>query len=181
MSSIEDRNYFGDSRVRFRAPRHAGWKLDEKRQVAIVPLPELEELEDDGRGEDAEFAAERDEGIAPEDRDDSDGPRACAGEIEIPFRWVVCGACDGRGRHVDPAIDAGGLSREDFDEDPDFAEGYFAGRYDVTCGECSGRRVVPELTPRTTAQRDALRALDVQEEDDAAYERECRAERMMGA
>jgi hypothetical protein len=173
--TIEDRNYYGDRRVRFRAPRHEGWTLDEKRQVAIVPLPELE---DDGRGEDAEFASERDEGIAPEDRDEESYQRTT---IEIPFAWAVCGICQGRGRHVNPAIDAGGLSREDFDEDPDFAEGYFSGRYDVTCSECNGRRVVPELTPRTEAERDAIRALDAQEEDDAAYERECRAERMMGA
>ena len=60
--------------------------------------------------------------------------------------WEVCGTCEGRGKHVNPSIDAHGLTREDFDEDPDFAESYFRGDYDMPCNECHGRRVVPVPT-----------------------------------
>jgi hypothetical protein len=43
---------------------------------------------------------------------------------------------------VNPSIDSHGLSREDFDQDPDFEEDYFSGVYDVPCYVCSGARVV---------------------------------------
>lgn len=58
--------------------------------------------------------------------------------------WKLCPLCDGRGRHVNPSIDAQGLTADDFAEDPDFAEDYSRGTYDVTCRQCNGRRVVPE-------------------------------------
>lgn len=47
--------------------------------------------------------------------------------------------------HVYPSIDCGGLSREDFDEDPEFEEGYFSGQYDVACNACGGRTTVREV------------------------------------
>jgi hypothetical protein len=57
--------------------------------------------------------------------------------------WAVCPTCEGEGKHVNPSIDSHGISREEFDEDPDFEEAYFSGAYDVTCVECKGQRVVP--------------------------------------
>lgn len=63
-------------------------------------------------------------------------------EIEVRFKFEVCGTCNGKGSHVNPSIDAHGIGREEFDEDPDFEEAYFAGRYDVACAECGGKRVV---------------------------------------
>lgn len=102
-------------------------------------------------------------------------------EHAIPFEWVVCSLCGGKGSHVNPSIDCGGLSQEDLDDDPDFRESYYSGGHDVTCNECSGRRVVPELQPRTTEQRAAVRALEDRKQEDAVYKRECRAERAMGA
>lgn len=64
-------------------------------------------------------------------------------EIELPARYEVCDTCDGRGSHTNSSIDRQGLTAEDFAEDPDFAEDYFRGRYDVPCAECHGKRVVP--------------------------------------
>lgn len=61
----------------------------------------------------------------------------------VRIRMDVCPLCEGRGKHVNPSIDAHGLSREDFDEDPDFAESYFRGDYDVPCNLCRGANVVP--------------------------------------
>ena len=63
----------------------------------------------------------------------------------IAARYVVCDNCRGKGTTVNPSVDGHGLSREDLDEDPDFAEDYFAGVYDVTCPECNGLRVVLEV------------------------------------
>lgn len=54
------------------------------------------------------------------------------------YHWAICDRCSGEGKHVNPNVDGHGLSREDFDEDPDFEEAYFAGLYDVSCSECGG-------------------------------------------
>ena len=63
-------------------------------------------------------------------------------EHELPTKFEVCGRCSGKGTHVNEAIDGNGISREEFDEDPDFAESYFRGDYDVACTACKGLRVV---------------------------------------
>lgn len=59
-------------------------------------------------------------------------------------KWIVCPVCEGEGKTVNPNIDAHGLSAADFAEDPDFAEEYMSGTYDITCGGCNGLRVVTE-------------------------------------
>ena len=61
--------------------------------------------------------------------------------------YEVCGCCGGRGSVVDPNIDCGGITPDEFADDPDFEEAYFNGRYDIPCPECRGLRVVrhPEL------------------------------------
>lgn len=74
-------------------------------------------------------------------------------EYEVPILWEVCPTCGGRGQYVNPDIDSHGLAREDFDDDPDFAEGYFAGRYDVQCRECGGEKVVPTPDPASPLGR----------------------------
>ena len=63
-------------------------------------------------------------------------------EIEFPAYNVVCWKCKGKGKHVNPAVDGNGLSREDLDEDPDFRDGYFSGSFDITCTECKGKNVL---------------------------------------
>lgn len=72
--------------------------------------------------------------------EDEDGP---TGDYEFPARYEVCDLCDGRGKHVNPSIDAHGVSDDEFRDDPEFAMAYFNGAHDVTCYECRGRRVVP--------------------------------------
>lgn len=64
-------------------------------------------------------------------------------QVEVNIEWEVCPTCGGRGSHVNPSIDCNGLSAEDFHDDPDFAESYFSGAYDVPCYECGGKNVVP--------------------------------------
>ena len=64
--------------------------------------------------------------------------------IDVPLHFAVCHVCEGRGSHVSPGIDSHGLSSEDFAEDPDFAEDYRSGFYDVPCSCCGGQRVKAE-------------------------------------
>jgi len=64
-------------------------------------------------------------------------------DIWVPIRFIVCPLCEGRGSHMDPSIDAGGLTQEDFERDPGFAEDYHSGAYLQKCNQCKGERVVP--------------------------------------
>lgn len=52
--------------------------------------------------------------------------------------WIICPVCEGEGKHVNPNIDANGLSDDDFHDDPDFVEDYLSGVYDVGCNKCGG-------------------------------------------
>jgi len=64
-------------------------------------------------------------------------------DIALPAKFEVCTRCEGAGSHVNPSIDGHGISAEQMAEDPEFAEDYFAGVYDITCSVCGGERVVP--------------------------------------
>lgn len=90
-------------------------------------------------------------------------------EIELPWKWAVCPICNGNGKHVNPSIDAGGLTREDFDDDPDFRDDYLAGAYDVPCNHCGGRTTVPAVDEAATDAR--LLALYREQERDRAQAR----------
>ena len=95
---------------------------------------------------------------------------------EVPCEYIVCSACEGKGSYVNPSIDAHGISPDEFYDDPDFAEDYFAGRYDIPCACCDGRRVVP--WPIEKEHQDIVDDWLMHE---AQYARECYMERMMGA
>jgi len=63
--------------------------------------------------------------------------------VTLPGRLVVCPRCNGRGV-VDHEAFSNGISPEEFAEDPEFAEQYRSGMFDVTCHICQGKNVVPE-------------------------------------
>ena len=100
-------------------------------------------------------------------------------EFTVPAKYDVCGTCDGKGSHVNPSIDAHGISPEEFAEDPDFREDYFGGAYDVACNECRGKRVVPVADEGLMTPEEAKK---VEEAIDQFYEdRRCEEyERRMG-
>ena len=133
-------------------------------------------------------AAERNDGILEIDErrqmmridvgEDDDGAEI---EAWVHFKWEVCDTCEGKGSHVNPSIDCGGLSREDFDEDPDFEEGYFSGRYDVRCYGCDGRRVTAVPDPYGEKEKAWVERYDDLQSDRAEFDAISRAERMMGA
>lgn len=100
-------------------------------------------------------------------------------EHELPTRWSVCPTCNGNGTHVNPSIDCNGLTSDDFANDPDFAESYHSGVYDVQCYGCEGRRVVAVVdTERCTPEE--LEAWESSQRADREYERECAMERRFG-
>ena len=61
--------------------------------------------------------------------------------IELPGKYEVCDRCNGTGVHDHPAF-SNGITMQEFAEDPDFAESYFKGHYDVQCSVCHGLRVI---------------------------------------
>ena len=63
-------------------------------------------------------------------------------EYEMPTKWGVCDVCHGEGKHVNPSIDAGGISPDTFADDPEFYDNYMNGLYDVQCNACEGRTTV---------------------------------------
>jgi len=103
--------------------------------------------------------------------------------VEVPIKYKVCPTCRGKGKHVNPSIDAGGLSSEDFYDDPDFAEDYMSGTYDVTCYDCGGIRVVPEINHEylNDEQKSAVECLNDRLRCEAESRACERAERAMGA
>lgn len=90
-----------------------------------------------------------------EDRNYARDPRVTAERAQvpegIPYHWEVCGLCRGKGTVVNPSIDASGLTAEDFAEDPDFADAYFRGVYDIGCPRCGTRTTIPVADNPTDA------------------------------
>ena len=99
------------------------------------------------------------------------------GVLTVPSKFEVCHQCAGSGNMVNPRVDAGGLSQEDFDEDPEFREDYFSGRYDMRCNQCKGQRVTPALIFPEAVQK----AVEDFERDAWDHAAESAAERAMGA
>jgi RecJ-like exonuclease len=88
--------------------------------------------------------------------DDGEG---CETEVEIPIEFDVCDTCEGKGTHVNPSIDAHGITEDEWGQwDSDEQEFYMSGGYDVECHECAGKRVipVPAETRMTDEQKTAL-------------------------
>lgn len=98
---------------------------------------------------------------------------------ELPTKFVACSRCEGKGSHVNPAIDGHGISPEEFAEDPDFEEAYFSGRYDVRCENCDGNRVFPEVdeSSLTKKQRRIWELIQKQDLDAARWRAEERMTR----
>lgn len=109
--------------------------------------------------------------------------------VKVHTQYEVCSLCSGRGKHVNPSIDAGGISSDDefWEDDHDYdydgedeagASRYMRGDYDVPCYSCGGRRVVP--VPADNTPTDVLKAIHQRAEDEAEYAAERAAERRYG-
>lgn len=153
---MNDRNYFRDSRVIAASVQQAYTVVESNEATTTVELSEgcLESLVDDEllvEGHDGKFTA--------------------------ATKFAVCGACRGSGKTVNPAIDADGISAEEFRADPDFEADYFAGRYDIQCAGCKGARVVADIEFPSEVHRAILEW----QKGEWAYAQECAAERAEGA
>lgn len=57
-------------------------------------------------------------------------------EIELPFKWEICGSCRGEGKS---SAYLGAFTRSEMDEEgPEFLDDYMGGRYDRACDRCEG-------------------------------------------
>ena len=108
------------------------------------------------------------------------GANTLDGEVKLPVKFEVCPVCVGKGSHVNPSIDAHGISAEEFQEDPDFRDDYMSGKYDVPCYECHGLRVV-EVVDRENCDPELLKEYDEEVKSELEYQAICEAERKMGA
>lgn len=159
--SLDDYNYYNDPRVR--AKESDGLT----RNLSEMTLTWARAIEDDERDDPAiEVLGDTDEV-----------------EVVFPGKFEVCPTCNGTGTHVNPSIDAGGISEDDEfwygDEDEEGESAYMSGHYDVTCYRCAGRTtwlVIDE------ARADAIMLAKYREyqDDEAEYEAERHAERRMG-
>jgi len=93
----------------------------------------------------------------------------------LSAHYEVCPDCNGKGKYVNPSIDSHGISAEEFYEDPDFAESYCSGLYDIVCRTCHGNNVI--LFPSTEEGKKIIIKM-LQEESN--YRAEIEAERRMG-
>lgn len=164
--SMDDYNYYNDPRVR--AKESDGLTRD----LSKMTLTWMRDVEDDEC-----------------DDEECDDPECHvlkgSSEIEVifPGKFEVCPTCNGKGKHVNPSIDAGGIGEDDEfwgdDENEDGESAYFSGRYDVTCYQCAGRTtwlVIDEAHADATL----LAKYHKYQDDEAEYAAECRAERRMG-
>ncbi len=103
-------------------------------------------------------------------------------DVTVPAKYEVCATCEGRGKHVNPAIDSHGISGDEFAEDPDFRDDYFSGAYDVDCYECRGRSTVLVADPdRMNDEQKKLLALrEEQDITEAEFAAEAAYEQRMG-
>lgn len=107
--------------------------------------------------------------------------------FDLPAKVVVCYDCGGEGTVLNESMRGCAYTEQDEEfHDPEFREQYFrlGGCYDVTCPTCKGRNVVTVIDRNSymsPAQKDALKEHDAQAADRLEYERECAAERRMGA
>jgi hypothetical protein len=98
-------------------------------------------------------------------------------EITLPFRWVICPACNGHGKS---SAYLGAYTQSDMDAaGPEFFDQYMAGGYDRACEPCegTGKTKVADLAAMTKKQREEYRAQQRADREIAAEER---AERAFG-
>lgn len=86
-------------------------------------------------------------------------------ELVLPTKWALCDVCQGKGKVVNPGIDAGGLGGE-FASDPEFMEDYMAGVYDIQCRRCQGRTTM-RVVDRSQCDKYLLDLIDQEEREEA--------------
>ena len=86
-------------------------------------------------------------------------------DFTVHIHMGECEVCQGKGKYVNPSIDAGGLTYEDFANDPEFEEEYFRGAYDQVCEACGGKGKYPEIDRDKTPEW-IVNLIDEREEEE---------------
>lgn len=98
-------------------------------------------------------------------------------ETPLPFKWEICGRCDGHGKHCGHL---GAITQEQMDDNgPDFFDDYMAGIYDKTCEACEGDGKVA-VVDRAKMPKEQLADWDLQCKIDREMRAEEEAERRFG-
>lgn len=181
--SLETLNYWNDARVQRsmvssyytimrHSPDRCELRIDSDHLVEALYMEELDWSEEDSLEDNKKFFEDM-YGVhfgtdAYFDEDDNL-------LIIVSSHYEVCSSCRGSGTMVNPSIDCGGLSDEDF-YDEEFRHDYMSGRYDVKCSACEGQRLipVPVLPPKLLA------LVEEWDRDQADYARMVAAERAYG-
>lgn len=104
--------------------------------------------------------------------------------VVVDSRFEVCSTCKGRGTHVNPNIDCGGITASEWAEwDHEEREHYWSGAYDVGCNQCHGEKVIQTLEYETENKLYNWCCERLSEHYEAQYDsaREMAAERAWGA
>lgn len=97
-------------------------------------------------------------------------------EIELPFKWEICQACNGHGKS---SSYLGAFTHDEMrDEGYEFMEDYMAGHYDRACDTCGGSGKI-KIADRARMSKSHWREWKAQLQADAECEAESRHERMM--
>lgn len=114
-------------------------------------------------------------------REDDDGNEL---EVNILEEWTICSDCKGDGKVLCDGMRGHAYSMEEFYEefDEDERHGYFNGRYDVGCRECSGSGKVKQVNWEKLAIEDPELVAEIEAyyKNEADFASECEAERRMG-
>lgn len=113
---------------------------------------------------------------------------SCSISYELPSKKAVCTDCEGCGTVLAPGMRFHAYTAEDLrDWDEEERRHYFkrGGMYDVTCPTCEGKNVI-DVIDRSRIRKGSLEEVVLQawekaERDRIEFERECEAERRMGA
>ena len=121
MSRIDDMNYYNDPRVISSMVSNI-YKIEQR---------------------DGEYYLVFDEDMVDE-HNIEEPDNQIESEYIITTTNKLCHMCGGDGTVVNPSIDAGGLTSDDFAEDPDFYDDYRSRVYDISCPECKGNKVIKD-------------------------------------
>jgi len=157
---METYNYYSDPRVIASMQTSAYKIVEDGRTTTVIQLNEYLLL-------DMQMT-----GVVPEGHD---------GRLSFPTNYDVCPLCNGTGKVVNPSIDCGGLTAEDFAEDPEFAEAYWRGDYDKTCPTCGGKRVTIGMANFKITHPKVAKLIEEWEKEEAISAAESAAELRMGA
>ena len=156
---LEDRNYMMDRRTN---AKNAFEGYDPRSKTITVSFTKY--LDDDDMYEDEDGNWHEEEEVT----------------LRLPAKMEVCDLCSGSGKVVNPSIDAGGLTQDDFDRDPDFEEEYFSGAYDIGCPQCNGNNVMPVVNEAALDDEQKKKYYEfLEKESSEAAEREADRRTMM--